>query len=69
MYGKVPYLLAAPEYLGVKDLGDKGIILICSARCHEAFRYRVEREINRRVYLMFKKNGIEIPYPQMQIRE
>ena len=69
MYGQVPYLLSAPEYLGVRELGDNGITLICSARCHEAFRFRVERAINRRVYMMFKKNGIEIPYPQVQIRE
>lgn len=69
MYGQVQHLLGEPRYLGLKAMEDSGIILLCTARCHEANRGRVEREINRRVYLMFQKNGIEIPYPQVTVHE
>ena len=69
MYGHMPYLLAEPRYLGVRELGANGITLLCTARAHEAFRFQVQREITRRVYLMFKKNGIEVPYPQITVHE
>ena len=69
MYGQVQHLLGEPRYLGLKAMEVSGTILLCTARCHEANRGRVEREINRRVYLMFQKNGIEIPYPQVTVHE
>lgn len=69
MYGEVPHLLGEPRYLGLKAMEDSSVVLLCTARCHEANRGRVERDINRRVYLMFRKNGIEIPYPQVTVHE
>ncbi|MCR5655651.1 MAG: mechanosensitive ion channel family protein [Lachnospiraceae bacterium] len=69
MTGNVPYLIGEIKYLGVSKLTDNGVELFCMSHCHEAFRYRVERAINRRVLLMFKKNGIEIPYPQLTVHE
>ena len=67
MTGDVPYLIGEVKYLGVSKIADSGIVLFCMCHCHEAYRYRVERAINRRVYLMFKENGIEIPYPKIAI--
>ena len=54
-------------YLGVRRLGDSGVALLVRARCHEAFRPRVTRAVNRKVYMMFKRNGIEVPFPQLTI--
>ena len=65
MYGNVPYIRENPRYLGVSVLDTNGVVLKVATRCHEAFRMPVERLVNRRIYVMFRRNGITIPYPQL----
>jgi small conductance mechanosensitive channel len=65
MAGNVPYIRENPRYLGVSLLDSNGVVLKVATRCHEAFRMPVERLVNRRIYVMFKRNGITIPYPQL----
>ena len=67
MSQSIPYLLEDPEYLGVRRLDDNGVVLLVRARCHEAYRPRVTRGINRAIYMMFCKNGIEVPFPQLTL--
>jgi small conductance mechanosensitive channel len=69
MESRIPELTAKPVYLGVRRLDDNGVILLVRARCYEAHRPRVTRGVNRCVYLMFRRNGIEIPFPQLTVHE
>ncbi len=64
---KSPYILEGPVYLGVSKLGDSGVCLKTSTKCHEAFRKRVEREVNHIVYSIFQKNNITVPYNQVTL--
>ncbi len=69
MKGTVPHLIGKPEYLGVQRLDDNGVVLTVRSKCHEGFRPGVTRSVNRRIYLMFCRNGIEVPFPQLTLHE
>lgn len=32
-------------------------------------RYQVQRDINREIKIIFKKNNIQIPYPQIVVHD
>ncbi len=64
---KSPYILEGPTYIGVSRLGDSGVCLKTSTRCHEAHRKKVEREVNHIVYTIFQRNHIEVPYTQVTV--
>ena len=65
--GRIPEMIGDLTYLGVRRLDDNGVALLVKARCHEAYRPRVTRAVNRKVYLMFRRNGIEVPFPQLTV--
>ena len=67
--GRIPEIIGELSYLGVKRLDDSGVILLVKAMCHEAYRPRVTRAVNRKVYMMFRRNGIEVPFPQLTIHD
>lgn len=64
---KSPLILDGPVYIGVRDLGESGVVLRTATRCHEPCRRKVEREVNHIVYSIFQKNGISVPYPQVTV--
>ncbi len=64
---KSPFILEGPNYIGVSKLGDSGVCLKTSTRCHEAYRKKVEREVNHIVYSIFQKYNIDVPYPQVTV--
>ncbi len=39
------------------------------AKCDEGDRYQVERDLNRQFKLLFDKNNINIPFPQVVVNE
>jgi small conductance mechanosensitive channel len=65
--GRIPEMLGELKYLGVRRLDDNGVVLLVRARCHEAYRPRVTSAVNRKVYMMFRRNGIEVPFPQLTV--
>ena len=67
LQAKMPELTAPPEYKGVQTLGDNGVVLRVDVRCHEAHRPDVTRKVNRSVYMMFCRNGISVPFPQITV--
>ena len=67
--GRIPEMMGDLVYLGVRRLDSSGVVLLVRARCHEAYRPRVTRAVNRKVYLMFKRNGIDVPFPQLTVHE
>lgn len=56
-----------PEYLGVQKLADSAIVLRFIAKVAEKDLYSGERALNHDLLLLFRKNGIECPFPQMDI--
>ena len=69
MEGDIPGMEGRPSYRGVERLDDNGVLLYVWAWGDEERHHIIKREINRRVYLMFNANGIEVPYPQVTVHK
>ncbi len=54
-------------YDGVAELGDSGITLQFTASCNEDDIFSVQREMNKRLKMLFDENGIGIPYNQLVV--
>ena len=65
----IPEILTEPEYLGIRRLDDNGVVMLVRVKCYEAYRPRVTRAVNRHIYMMFRRNGIEVPFPQLTIHD
>ncbi|MCQ2546419.1 MAG: mechanosensitive ion channel family protein [Clostridia bacterium] len=64
-----PLLLSEPEpWIGVKKHGDSGLLLECLAYCKEGDQWDVRYYLNEAVNREFKREGIEIPYPHMDVK-
>lgn len=55
------------SYDGVAELGASGVTLQFTAFCNENDIFVVQREMNRRLKMMFDENGIGIPYNQLVV--
>jgi small conductance mechanosensitive channel len=64
---RLPKIAEGPFYMGVQTLADSAVILRIIAMCNENHRFAVIRELNREVKLLFDKNKIEIPFPQIVV--
>lgn len=69
MADRIREIKGGPYYRGVSELGESSVVLRISAECIEAHRIQLERDLNREIKLIFDKNGINIPYPQIVINE
>lgn len=58
---------AEPRYLGVQELGASGITLKFIAEVDETNIFSVPRILNRELLLGFRRLGVEVPYPQLDI--
>lgn len=56
-----------PAYLGVAELGDSGVTLKFVVEVSEKDIYKVQRILNRDLWVEFRKAGVEVPYPQMDV--
>ncbi len=63
----IPDIVEGPFYKGVSELGASGVSLKFVARCEEANRFQVERDMNREFKLLFDANEISIPFTQVVI--
>ena len=61
----IPDIISGPFYKGVSSLGDSAVIIRFVANCDESKRYQVQRDLNRQIKLLFEKNNINIPFPQI----
>ena len=50
-------------------MADSSVNLKFIAKCEEGSRYQVERDLNRQFKLLFDKNNINIPFPQVVVNE
>ncbi|MDO4499914.1 MAG: mechanosensitive ion channel [Erysipelotrichaceae bacterium] len=58
---------AAPVYLGVAELGDSGVTLKFVVEVSEKDIFSAQRILNRDLLIYFRKNNIEIPFPQLDV--
>jgi len=64
---EIPDIAEGPYYRGVQSLGDSGVVIRVFAKTEESKKYQVTRDLNRAMKLLFDKNQIEIPFPQMVV--
>ncbi|MBO8426347.1 MAG: mechanosensitive ion channel family protein [Firmicutes bacterium] len=62
-------IVNGPTYVGVQSLSDSAVLLRVIAECNETMRYQVQRDINRELKLIFDKNRISIPFPQIVVHQ
>ncbi|MBN2300394.1 MAG: mechanosensitive ion channel family protein [Acholeplasmataceae bacterium] len=66
---RIDLIKKGPFYTGVESLADSSVVLRILARCHELDKYKVARSMNREFKLLFDKNNIEIPFPQLVVHQ
>ena len=65
----IPEIKEGPFYKGISALSDSSVNLKFIAKCEEGSRYQVERDLNRQFKLLFDKNNINIPFPQIVVNQ
>ncbi len=58
---------APPEYLGINELGDSGIVLKFLVEVDEQNIFAGARAMNHDLLLEFRKLGVECPFPQVDV--
>ena len=61
--------LGTPEYYGVESLAESGMTLRFAVPVKEVNVFRGRRQFNRDIRLFFAENGIEIPFPQVDVHQ
>lgn len=65
----IPEIVDGPFYAGVDQLADSSVVIRLTARCDEINKNKVRRQLNRELKLLFDKEGINIPFPQLVVYE
>lgn len=63
----IPEIVEGPYYKGVTALGASSVDLLFMSNCKEEDIYIVQRAMNRELKLLFDRNGINIPFPQVVV--
>ena len=63
---KIDGIIEGISYDGVASLGASGVTLQFT-KCYEGDIFAVQREMNKRLKVMFDENGIGIPFPQIVV--
>ncbi len=56
-------------YLGVSSLGDSAVGMLFKCACKEENRLAVERGMNKEIKMLFDREGVEIPFPQVVVHQ
>ena len=65
----IPKIKEGPFYYGVEQLADSAIVCRIVAKTEEQNKHFVRRALNREVKLLFDRNQINIPFPQLTIHQ
>lgn len=65
----IPNIIGKVNYGGVSSLKENGVQLLFTAKCETPNVYGVQRAMNREFKILFDKNNIKIPFPQVTISE
>lgn len=63
-----PLLLEEPTVTGVEALGDSSVVVRILARTPPGKQWDVARALRKRIKETFEQEGIEMPYPQYEVR-
>ena len=66
---RIPQAIEGPRYSGVAELGDSAVILKFATCCRNEDYFRVRYDVNRELKLMFDRNSINVPFPQVVINK
>ena len=64
---KVPNIIDGPWYKGIDNISASSIDFLVIAFTDESSRFQVTRDLKREFYLLFKRNDVQIPYPQVTV--
>lgn len=67
MKEKFPAIVEGPFYKGVEALADSAVIIKILAKCSEDDKFQLQRDLNREIKIIFDKNNVGIPFPQITI--
>ncbi|MFP4286152.1 MAG: mechanosensitive ion channel family protein [Candidatus Izemoplasmataceae bacterium] len=62
-------IIDGPYYFGVQALSDSSVVLRVVGYVHEDKKLQAIRDLNREMKLIFDKNNIQIPFPQLVIHQ
>lgn len=63
----LPAIVDGPFYKGVASLGDSSVNIRIVAMCSEQDRVQLIRDLNREIFLLFGRNDVNIPFPQVTL--
>jgi small conductance mechanosensitive channel len=66
---KYPIFETVPKYIGVAELADSAVILKITVQVNESNKGSARRILNRELKLLFDRNGINIPFPQLVVHK
>ena len=66
---RLPAIIDGPFYKGVVALADNSVNIRVVARCSEADRAQLMRDLNREMKLLFDRYDIPIPYAQVVVHQ
>ncbi len=69
MRKRIPTIVEGPYYKGIEALGESGVTIKLVAKCNEDDKYQVQRDLNREIKIIFDKNRVIFPFPQVVISE
>lgn len=64
---KIPMLVEEPEVWGVQELADSSVIFRIVGKCKPGMHFGVERQMKKEFKNALDKNGIKIPYIQIEV--
>lgn len=64
---KIPALVEEPEVWGVQELADSSVLFRIVGKCKPAKHFEVERQMKKEFKNALDKNGIKIPYMQIEV--
>ena len=64
---KIPELTDEPEVWGVEELADSSVKFRIVGKCKPATHFAVARKMRKELKNTLDKNGIKIPYPQIEV--
>lgn len=67
MQEKIEDLVSEPEVLGVEELSDSSVVFRIVGKCKPATHFVVARQMKKELKNTLDKNGIKIPYPQIEV--
>lgn len=67
MAARIEGIEEGPEYKGVSELAESSVNLLFTAKCKEGSLFQVQRDLNREIKLLFDRNNINIPFPQLVV--